>query len=426
MSSDIFRFRAGKKRPNVILVMADDCSAMEFSCYGNTEHSTPNIDKLGQTGVKFRTCWCTPICQPTRSEIMTGKYGFRTGFYHNNVKPKGSEIGAKLTDLSLLFSQVMKDAGYATAVCGKWQLQGNHDDYGFDEHCMWEKTPAFDGPIEPPEGSLPGRAARYWQPAIVQNGKQLKTNEDDYGPDIFTDFLVDFARRKKKGPFLAYFPMVLTHKTWDFDLEVMGYPAPPELDANGQKTGNKGVPGIKSNVEYMDHLMGRIVRGLEEIGIREETIIMITCDNGTAGYGKGKTYQERGPRVPMVINGPGLVKQIGDSDALIDFSDIFATLVELSGAKLPADYEADGHSFLPILTGEKEHVREWIFSFYKDSRFLRDTRWLLDGDGTFWDCGDNRDEQGYIDVTSSQDPEVLASKARFDEILLELPAPDLS
>ncbi|MHC4125516.1 MAG: sulfatase-like hydrolase/transferase, partial [Planctomycetota bacterium] len=357
----------------------------------------------------------------------TGRYGFRTGWYHNNVKPASGEKGYILSDDNLIFAQVLKNAGYATAICGKWQLRGTQAEHGFAEHCVWKKTGAFDGPIEPPEGNLPGRAARYWHPAIVRNDVQLDTDDDDYGPNIFTDFALEFAEKHKDEPFLVYYPMVLPHLTWDFDLLVHGWVAPPEIDENDRWTGNKGEPTLKGNVEYIDYLVGRIVKGLEELGLRDNTIFMITGDNGTAGYGKSILYQEKGPRVTMVVNCPGTVEPIGASDALVDFTDIMATLVDISGARLPAGYVADGHSFAPILRNEKQHVREWIFSFFKDKRFLRDTRWLLDGDGTFWDTHGSRDEGlwgtvPYTDVTSSTDPEVVAAQAHFEQILQDLPA----
>jgi len=432
LSNRTLELSISAERPNFIVIMADDLSAREFSCYGNTEHHTPNIDKLAETGVMFKTCWCTPICSPTRAEIMTGRYGFRTGWYHNNMKPAAGQKGYNLSQDNLIFAQVLKNAGYATAICGKWQLRGTETQYGFDEWCMWRATEEFDGPIEPPEGNLPGRAARYWHPAIVRNGEQMDTDDDDYGPDIFTDFALNFAARHKDGPFLVYYPMVLIHKTWDFDNERMGYVAPPQLDENGQKTGNKGQPSLKGNVEYMDHLIGRVAKVLEDMGIRDNTIIMVLGDNGTSGYGKGKTDQEKGPRVPGVVNCPGIVEAIGPSDAIVDFSDIMATLLDMAGTRLPSGYVIDGHSFAPILRKEslglrreKQQTREWIFSYLKAARFLRDQRWLLDGNGRFWDCGDLRAEQGYVDVTNSQDPEVLAARQRFEQILEELPAPTI-
>lgn len=416
---------AAPARPNFIVIMADDCSAREIGCYGNTKHKTPHLDKLAATGMMFKTCWATPICMPTRAEITTGRYAHRTRWYHNTMKPGAAAPGGNLGKTNLTFAQLLKSAGYATAVAGKWQMHGTQEEYGFDESCMWklQHGSTFDGPIEGKEASLLGRAARYWHPAIVRNGKQLKTTPNDYGPDIFTDFINDFARRHKESPFLIYYPMALTHKSWDFDRKKNTWIPTPELDANGQKTGLKTKNTLKSNVEYMDHIVGRIVRNLDELGIRKNTVVMFTTDNGTSGYGKSNVSRERGPRVPMIVNGPGFIKPLGPVDALTDLSDVLPTLANLAGVAMPKGYEIDGRSIAPILRGQKKHVRDWVFCPYTDKRMIRDQRWLLDGDGRLWDCGQRRDEQGYKDVTDSNDPEVQAARKRFASILKTLPAP---
>ena len=424
------RCRAGEAkspaagRPNIILLMADDCSARELGCYGHPTHKTPNLDGLARTGVMFRTCWCTPICSPTRAEIMTGRYGFRTRWYHNNMKPAANEPNGDLSRSNLIFAQLLKKAGYATAIAGKWQLRGSYAAYGFDEHCMWHRVKGkFDGPVEGPEASLPGRAARYWHPAIQKNNQHLPTTAKDYGPDIFTEFVNDFARRHKDRPFCIYYPMCLTHKSWDFELKKGTYVPAPQLDARGRKTGRRTRDTLQSNVEYADHLVGRIIRNLADLGLRGSTVFLFTCDNGTVGYGKSNVWQERGPRVPMIVNAPGIVKALGPVDALIDFSDILPTLCDLAGARLPEGYVLDGKSFAPVLRGERTTTREWIFSYLADKRILRDKRWLLDGHGRLYDCGARRDEKGYRDVTDSNDPEVLAARKRFEKILAALPAP---
>jgi len=154
------------------------------------------------------------------------------------------------------------------------------------------------------------------------------------------------------------------------------------------------------------------------------TVLFITGDNGTSGYGKGQTDMEKGPRVPLVVYGPRHVKPIGRSDALTNHCDIFATLRDMAGATLPKENVIDGHSFAPLLAGRPFKEREWIFSYYLFKRMLRDKRWLLDGKGRLYDCGVRRDEKGYKDVTDSTDPEVLAVKGRFARILAKLPEPD--
>ncbi|MBM3891473.1 MAG: hypothetical protein FJ388_20365, partial [Verrucomicrobia bacterium] len=156
------------------------------------------------------------------------------------------------------------------------------------------------------------------------------------------------------------------------------------------------------------------------------TLVIFIGDNGTGGSGKG-TVTELGVRVPGIIRGPG-VKRGVVSRAVADLTDIMATLADFSGAELPKDHPFDGHSLGPVLRGEKEKHRDWIYSHLDDGRVLRDSRWLLEiakaGKGEkFFDCGESRDGTGYKDVTSSTDSEVKAARARFAEILAKMPDP---
>lgn len=398
-----------RKKLNLIVIMADDCSANEIGCYGSQKHKTANLDALGKSGVMFKTCWCTPICSPTRAEIMTGRYGFRTRWYHNSMK-----VPESLAKNNKIFAQILQEAGYATAIAGKWQLPGTQKEYGFDESCIW----AYENYL--PKGvkhtgayEQPGKPSRYWHPCILKNGRYVPTKPDDYGPDIFTDFLIDFARRHKEGPFLLYYPMCPTHGPH--------YPTPDSLTNEKEKMRNSK-DNFKANVEYIDKLVGRIVEALDELGLRENTVLFFTTDNGTAGIAKNRP-KEIGCRVPMIVNCPGGVKARGPCDELVDFSDVLPTLVELAGANLPKGYVIDGRSFAPLLLGKRYEPREWIFSYLADKRMLRDKRWLLEGDGRFYDCGDSRDGTGYSDVTDSKDPEVTAAKKRFAGILADKPAP---
>jgi arylsulfatase A len=137
---------------------------------------------------------------------------------------------------------------------------------------------------------------------------------------------------------------------------------------------------------------------------------------------------ERGVRVPFIARGPGLVKPGVVSRALTDITDVFPTLADFAGATVPANHPLDGRSLAPVLRGETDRHRDWIFSFRSTGRLLRDQRWLLEldvekGKERFIDCGDRRDGVGYQDVTASQAAEVLAARARFEQILAGLPAP---
>ena len=177
----------------------------------------------------------------------------------------------------------------------------------------------------------------------------------------------------------------------------------------------------------MDKLIGRIVRALDESGARDNTLIVVTADNGTGGDGKSQAT-EKGARVPLIINGKALVKPRGATRALADLSDIFPTLMDFAGVRVPATHMVDGHSLAPFLRGERDTTREWIFAYQADRRILRTERWLLEDNsplhyGHLFDCGTGREGNGYVDVTTSNHPEVRAARNYFNRLLEKLPAP---
>jgi len=394
-----------RKPPNIIFIMGDDFSTTEVSCYGASDYHTPNIDALAQHGLRFNTCWATPLCAPTRAELMTGRYGFRTRWYHNWMAP----YGEPLIDKHKVYPQVLKDAGYATAVAGKWHHTGEPYDYGFDEYCIsWGSSGKWvDGGFKPKPGY------RFWDPSIVKNGVHVPTGPDAYGPDINADFLIDFMSRKKERPFFAYFPTILAHSPH--------YPTPDSMKPGVDKFVGDWGAHFKANIDYADKLVGRIVGALERLGIRDNTIVFFATDNGTPPY---KAHaNEAGCRVPMIASCPALLKASGVSDELIDFSDLFPTFVELAGGNMPCDYVIDGHSFAPLLLGKPFHGRDWIFSWVGEMRMLRDKRWLMQGGDRFYDCGDSRDGTGYKRITDLKDPEAAAARERFEKLLKHLPAP---
>jgi arylsulfatase A len=409
--------RAADRPPNIVLVLADDLGVQELSCYGNKQNKTPNLDKLAAEGMRFTTCWATPLCSPTRVELITGRYGFRTGWcglFGRIYAPKPGDPNYDLGTAQITFADILKTRGYATGLSGKWQLSGTvptliHD-CGFDEYIMWAYTYNLPPGVKHTGAFQNGgkTTSRYWNPCIMENGQYKPTKPNDYGPDIFNDWVIDFAKRHKDEPFIIYNTQPLTHPP---------HVQTPDPDHPGQRK-----PGTwKNNVEYLDYLMGKLVKSIDDAGLRDNTYIFFVGDNGTSGDGKGHTV-EKGVHVPFIARGPG-IKPGSVTDALVDCSDFTPTMAELAGAKLPTDRTYDGVSFVPVLRGEKPSAREWIFSYLHEGRLIRDNRFFLDGAGKLYDCGTSRDGTGYKDVTDSKDPEVVAARERFAKIYETHPAP---
>lgn len=403
-----FVVNSAETRPNIILILSDDISARDLECYGGYI-KTPNLDRLAGKGVLFQTAWSAPLCGPSRAILHTGKYPHNQGYYENAVSPTPSFTRDKRHKPIL---QMAKAAGYATGMYGKVHHDRGKDAsiYGMDDYCLWQQWEGHDGPY-----------ARYWHPCYVANGKGIPTGADDFGPDIVFQRICNFIDNNKETPFFVYWPAILAHGELSPETKKWGIPEMPEIDASGQKTGQKAKGSLESMIRYQDYLVGQLVRKLEALGLMENTVIFYAGDNGSPGYGKGKYNNEVALRVPFVVSG-GPVKAIGSSDVLIDFTDIWPTLADLMGYTGPDN--TDGHSFAPYLLGRPFTPRKTIQMEMNNARWLRDENWLLDGYGHFWDCRGTRDESKYKDVTESRDPEVIAARRQFEEQMKTIPLPD--
>ena len=427
--------RKNDKRPNIILIMSDDVSPDLYGSYGNKKVKTPNIDRMAEEGVMFRTCWASALCAPTRALIMTGRYGNRTGFYHNSLQIPQEDGSNELLKYHHSFGKLLKQAGYATAIAGKWHCSSSRPESlngGFDEYCLWEgineieklpDKPKFTGAWENKTDNT--TTSRYWHPGIIKNHKLLKTKPTDFGPDIFTEFICDFIERKKNQPFLAYYPMVAPHGTRE------GHTTTPLRGNIGEMS--KASPEetrarFEALNEYIDVLIGRIRKKVDSLGLAGNTIFIYCSDNGTAVTAKSRGV-ERGCRVPFVISGAGIKKR-GATDEITDFSDILPTLVDFAGAKIPDGYEIDGRSLRPFLTGQADTHRDWIYSVIGTTQLVRTRHYLLEAlnpilgtpEGRLYDCGNSRDGRGYRKITNPSE----ASNVRkvFDAILRKYPALD--
>jgi len=421
------------ERVNIILIMADDVSPDLYGCYGNKDVHTPNLDRMAREGVMFRTCWAAAMCAPTRAMIMTGRYAHRTGYYHNNVHLPQEDGSDLLFTYHHSFAKLLKQAGYATAIAGKWHCSANRPEspeVGFDEFCLWESVqeiqrlpgkPKFTGDWENTADN--STTSRYWHPGIIRNHKLVETKPTDFGPALFTDFLCDFMERKKDQPFLAYFPMVSPHGTREGVTTTplrgkAGEMSKPPSRAESQAR-------FRALNEYIDVLIGRLWDTVEKLGLGDRTVLMFTSDNGTAVTAKTRAV-ERGCRVPFVAFG-GPVKKRGATDELTDLADVLPTLVDFAGITMPTGYKLDGTSLKPFLTGRTNAHRRWIYSAIGCSVLVRTKRYLLEAvnpslgfpDGRLYDCGDSRDGQGYRRISDAAE----AAKVRkiFEPILKKYP-----
>jgi arylsulfatase A len=386
LSNRALEAQTGAKRPNIILIMADDLGYECLGCYGSKSYKTPVLDRLAGAGMRFEHCYSQPLCTPSRVKIMTGQYNFRNYTAFGVLNP-----------MQKTFGHLLQRCGYATCVVGKWQLYGSvnqaHEvrgtgslpgQAGFDESCLWQ---------------IKDRGPRYKDPLIAQNGKAREDLEGKYGPDVFTDYALDFIERHKAGPFFLYFPMALVHSPF--------VPTPDNEDWK-KRTHKNNTKYFADMVSYMDKIVGRIVRKLDQLGLRENTLVLFTGDNGTHKSikskmpnaviqgAKGETT-DAGTRVPLIANWPGVVPAVNRTGTrpagrvcsdLVDFTDFVPTFAEMVGISPPEDMIIDGRSFLPQLRGKKGNPRDWIFCHYdprwgkRERRcFVRDKRWKLYDNG---------------------------------------------
>lgn len=359
------------KQPNIVLIMADDMGFEALSANGSESCKTPNIDRLAAKGIRFTNAFSNPICTPSRVKIMTGQYNVR-----NYVKFGRLDRG------QTTFAHLLKDAGYATAIAGKWQLGKEKDSpqhFGYELSCLWQHTRTG---RSKENGKTIDR--RFVNPMLEFNGVEKDYIGGEYGPQVCADFVCDFIEKNKEKPFMVYYPMILTHCPFD--------PTPDSSDWDPKRPGSTTYKGdlkdpqrhFPDMVAYADKIVGQIVDQLEKSGVRENTLLIFTGDNGTdkpivtkwngkkiAG-GKG-SMTDAGHRVPMVAIWPAGIKESGRvSNSLVEFSDIMPTLCEISDAKLPENYSGDGASLVPIFANQdKARQKDWIYIWYRGKIMVR-------------------------------------------------------
>jgi len=419
------------KRPNIVFILTDDQGYGDLACHGNPVIQTPNIDRVHAEGVRFTDFHVSPTCSPTRASLMAGRHEFKSGVTHTIYERERMSLKATTV------AQALKSAGYSTGIFGKWHL-GDEDPYqpdkrGFDEafiHGGGGIGQTYPGSC----GDAPGN--KYFDPAIKHDGVFVKTQ--GYCTDIFfAQALKWMGEQRGKGPFFAYITPNAPH----------GPLVCPEdyarrYEGKGLDEKVRAFYGMITNI---DDNVGRLMAKLAEWGIERDTLVIFMTDNGgTAGVkvfnagmrgGKGNPYQG-GTRVPSFWRWPGTLRP-ADVDKLTAHLDVFPTLAELAGARIPAG-QLEGRSLVPLLQNPNAewpdrylftHLGRWEKGKAAQSKYrscsVRNSRYSLvsasrDGQRN-WELYDLKEDYGEKHDLIAERPDVAKKlAAAYDQWWAEI------
>jgi arylsulfatase len=414
------------RRPNIVFVLTDDQGYGDISCLGNPVVKTPNLDHLHSQSVRLTDFHVSPTCAPTRSSLLTGKHEFKNGVSHTIMERE------RMSLKSTTFAQVLKSAGYTTGIFGKWHLgdaeayQPNHR--GFDEyfiHGCGGIGQDYPGTCSDSPGNT------YFDPTIRHNGVFERTH--GFCTDVFFSQAMKWIEEKRKAeaPFFAYITTNAPHAPLSCPDEYKRMYAGMNLPEQTQT-----YFGMVTNI---DDNVGKLMSRLTDWGIEKNTILIFMTDNGGTGGvrvfnagmrgAKGTPYQG-GTRVPAFIRWTGTL-QPGDRDQLTAAIDIFPTLADFAGAKIPEGVQLDGRSLAPLLGDAKTqwpdrvvftHVGRWPKGKASAAKYtncsMRTPRYSMVNTGAEkkWQLYDMKSDPGEKTDIAAQHADVVAKlDAAYDK-----------
>jgi len=347
------------QQPNIIFIFADDLGYGDIGSYGSNNIKTPNIDRMAQQGAKFDQFYsASPVCTPSRAALLTGRYPIRQGI-HEVFYPESYQ-GMDLQEITI--AEMLKDAGYATGMVGKWHL-GHHAQYmplkqGFDEF--------FGVPYSNDMGGL-----YYFRDEQII----FEDIDQRYMTKTYTEEALKFIDKHQQEPFFLY----LSHNMPHIPLY-----ASPEFEGESQG----GLYG--DVVEELDWSVGRVLEKLEQLNLAERTLVVFTSDNGpwlimgehggsSGPFREGKRYTfEGGMRVPAVAYWPKTIAPATQPQGLATMLDWFPTFAHLAGAALPSDRDIDGRDISGLLMGTGEREGQELFYYMSGQlRAYRSGDWKI-------------------------------------------------
>jgi choline-sulfatase len=372
-------------RPNVVFILTDDQGPWAAGCCGNPEIRTPNIDRLAATGMRFESFFCTsPVCSPARASLLTGRlpsqHGVHDWIRHRNMPPNAARYLEGFT----CYTDLLAGAGYTCGLSGKWHLGDSvSPQHGFSS---WL--------------TIPYGGSRYNNAELIVNGKVRIV--PGYLSDLFTDEALRLIDARGKGPFYVSVHYNAPHSPWsghpqavvDSYDECPFKSCPQEaLHPNARAMsrdhlGNReSLKGYFAAVTAMDSGVGRIIDRIEELGLRENTLIVFTSDNGfSCGHhgfwGKGNgtfpmNMYENSVKVPFIVSQPGRIPQGRVSSAMMSQYDFMPTLLDYAGLPPVQDETLPGVSYLPVWLGQEDEARQEVVVYdeYGPVRMVRTREW---------------------------------------------------
>jgi len=337
------------RRPSIVLIMADDQGYGDLGFHGNKDIRTPHLDAFAAQSCRIDPFLVSPVCSPTRSSLLTGRYTYRTGVVD-------TYLGRSMMHADeVTIAEILGRAGYRTGIFGKWHLGDNYplrpQDQGFQES-LTIRGGGIGQPSDPPGGD------HYLDPTLYRNGKAFKST--GYCTDVFTDSALRFIEESGDKPFFAYLPFNAPHAP----LEAPPGTEKPYLDAGLPPTTAK----LYAMVTNIDDNIGRLLKRLDDLKLADDTIVIYLSDNGpqqvryNAGLrGQKGTCYEGGLRVPFFIRWPAGLKSTRKVEVPFAHIDVTPTLLEAAGVEKPATMKMDGISFLPWLRGDKAAPDRTLF-----------------------------------------------------------------
>jgi arylsulfatase A-like enzyme len=368
-----------RPRPNIVFVLADDLGYGDLGCYGQKRIETPNIDRLASEGVRFNSAYAgSTVCAPSRCSLMTG---YHTG----HARTRGNKpIDLPLRPSDITVPELLKQAGYRTALFGKWSL-GQLGSTGYPTRKGWDEWFGFFSQLQ---------AHNYYPEHLLSNDTSfllrgnMGTQRKDYAPDLFTQHAVDFLNRQTTAqPFFLHVCYTQPHANNEMGRDTgNGMEVPSDAPYT-----NQNWPQVEKNfaamVTLIDQGFGKVVETLKSKGLAENTLVIFASDNGphregghdptffkSSGPLRGikRDLTEGGIRVPMLIRWPGVIRPGSVSDFPWAFWDFLPTVSELAGVRAPSGI--DGMSIVPTLKGQVQKPHDYLYWEFHEQGFHQAVR----------------------------------------------------